>query len=48
FKQWGVLFGDERPARNPMSFPVFRKKMVKSPKGPDTTTENPPESKGTI
>jgi predicted PurR-regulated permease PerM len=32
FKQWGVLFGDERPARNPMSFPAFRKKMVKSPK----------------
>jgi predicted PurR-regulated permease PerM len=32
FKQWGVLFGDERPARNPMSFPVFRKKLVKTPK----------------
>lgn len=25
-KQWGVLFGDERPKRSPMSFPVFRKK----------------------
>ncbi len=25
-KQWGVLFGDERPQRSPMSFPVFRKK----------------------
>lgn len=25
FKQWGVLFGDERPKRSPMSFPVFRK-----------------------
>ena len=48
FKQWGVLFGDERPARNPMSFPVFRKKMVKSPKTPESETENPPESKGTI
>ncbi|MHA4845362.1 AI-2E family transporter [Flavitalea antarctica] len=47
FKQWGVLFGDERPARNPMSFPVFRKKMVKSPKTPEAETENPPESKGT-
>ena len=26
FKQWGVLLGDERPARSPMTFPVFRKK----------------------
>lgn len=26
FKQWGVLLGDERPAKSPMSFPVFRKK----------------------
>lgn len=25
-RQWGVLFGDERPKRSPMSFPVFRKK----------------------
>ncbi|MBC8034814.1 MAG: AI-2E family transporter [Chitinophagaceae bacterium] len=25
FKQWGVLLGDERPARSPMAFPVFRK-----------------------
>ncbi len=25
-KQWGVLFGDERPQRSPMSFPIFRKK----------------------
>lgn len=28
FKQWGVLFGDERPARSPMTFPVFRKKAT--------------------
>lgn len=28
FKQWGALLGDERPARSPMSFPVFRKKAV--------------------
>ena len=28
FKQWGVLLGDERPGRSPMSFPVFRKKAV--------------------
>ena len=26
FRQWGVLFGDERPKRSPMSFPVFRLK----------------------
>ena len=24
FKQWGVLFGDERPKLSPMQFPVFR------------------------
>jgi predicted PurR-regulated permease PerM len=28
FKQWGVLFGDERPSRSPMTFPIFRKKAV--------------------
>lgn len=26
FKQWGALFGDERPTKNPMKFPNFRKK----------------------
>jgi len=26
FKQWGVLFGDERPTKSPMSFPSFRRK----------------------
>ncbi|OKL38867.1 AI-2E family transporter [Pontibacter flavimaris] len=26
FKQWGVLFGDERPKRSPMEVPLFRKK----------------------
>ena len=26
FKQWGVLLGDERPSRSPMTFPAFRKK----------------------
>ncbi|TDE15553.1 AI-2E family transporter [Dyadobacter psychrotolerans] len=26
FKQWGVLLGDERPQRSPMTFPAFRKK----------------------
>ena len=27
FRQWGVLLGDERPARSPMTFPVFRKRL---------------------
>ena len=27
FKQWGVLFGDERPAKSPMTFPIFRRKV---------------------
>ena len=45
FKQWGVLFGDERPARNPMSFPVFRKKMVVSPKSLPPENVKPPETK---
>ncbi|KEQ28300.1 AI-2E family transporter [Pedobacter antarcticus] len=26
FRQWGVLFGDERPAKSPMKIPSFRKK----------------------
>ncbi|KLT65773.1 AI-2E family transporter [Pedobacter sp. BMA] len=26
FKQWGVLLGDERPAKSPMTFSSFRKK----------------------
>jgi predicted PurR-regulated permease PerM len=26
FKQWGILLGDQRPSRSPMTFPVFRKK----------------------
>jgi predicted PurR-regulated permease PerM len=25
FKQWGVLFGDERPKKSPMTFPLLRK-----------------------
>lgn len=34
FKQWGVLFGDERPAKSPMTFPIFRrKKAVKIKEG---------------
>ena len=34
FKQWGVLFGDERPAKSPMTFPIFRrKKAVKVKEG---------------
>lgn len=26
FRQWGVLFGDERPKLSPIQFPIFRKK----------------------
>ena len=26
FKQWGILLGDQRPARSPMTFPIFRRK----------------------
>jgi predicted PurR-regulated permease PerM len=26
FRQWGVLFGDERPTRSPMNFPILRRK----------------------
>ncbi len=34
FKQWGVLFGDERPARSPMTFAIYRKKTaVKTKEG---------------
>lgn len=32
FKQWGVLLGDERPAKSPMAFPSFRTKKVVSTK----------------
>ncbi|MFC4210387.1 AI-2E family transporter [Pedobacter lithocola] len=28
FKQWGVLLGDEKPARSPMSFPIFRRRKA--------------------
>lgn len=28
FKQWGVLFGDERPSKSPMTFASFRKKKA--------------------
>lgn len=31
FKQWGVLLGDARPSKSPMTFPIFRKKPL-----PDT------------
>ena len=40
FKQWGVLLGDERPTRSPMTFPVFRKKQpVKTKPGVEKTKE---------
>lgn len=28
FKQWGVLFGDERPTKSPMKFPGFRRRAA--------------------
>jgi predicted PurR-regulated permease PerM len=28
FKQWGVLLGDERPTKSPMTFPGFRQKQA--------------------
>ncbi|QRR00553.1 AI-2E family transporter [Dyadobacter sandarakinus] len=33
FRQWGVLLGDERPPRSPMTFPVFRKRIPILSKG---------------
>lgn len=34
FKHWGILFGDERPAKSPMSFAIYRKKgAVKTKSG---------------
>lgn len=32
FKQWGVLLGDERPAKSPLTVPRFRKKDIVSTK----------------
>lgn len=41
FKQWGVLLGDERPQKSPMSFPVFRKKVpVATKPGVEKTRED--------
>ncbi len=40
FKQWGVLLGDERPSRSPMTFPSFRKKKTVTAKaGVEKTKE---------
>ena len=40
FRQWGVLFGDERPARSPMTFAAFRKKKpVPATAGVEKTKE---------
>lgn len=40
FKQWGVLLGDERPTRSPMTFPTFRKKKpVATKPGVEKTKE---------
>jgi len=40
FKQWGVLLGDERPARSPMSFPIFRRKKPVPVKSGTETEKN--------
>jgi predicted PurR-regulated permease PerM len=40
FKQWGVLLGDERPTRSPMTFPIFRqKKPIATKPGVEKTKE---------
>ncbi len=40
FKQWGVLLGDERPTRSPMTFPTFRKKKpIETKPGVEKTKE---------
>jgi hypothetical protein len=45
-KQWGVLFGDEKPKHSPMSFPVFRKKSRKVQKKLEIENKiEPPEKK---
>ncbi|MCY1555647.1 hypothetical protein D9M68_923260 [compost metagenome] len=32
FRQWGVLLGDERPAKSPLTVPRFRKQVSVSTK----------------
>lgn len=40
FKQWGVLLGDERPSKSPMTFASFRKKkLVPAKAGVEKTKE---------
>lgn len=40
FKQWGVLLGDERPTKSPLTFPGFRKKTpVTTKPGVEKTKE---------
>jgi predicted PurR-regulated permease PerM len=43
FKQWGVLLGDERPKKSPMSFPAFRlaNKKVQEKLERDNDIESP-------
>ena len=45
-QQWGVLLGDERPAKSPMQFPIFRKKDRTVPrKIAEQDDVDPPENK---
>jgi predicted PurR-regulated permease PerM len=46
-KQWGVLFGDEKPKYSPMAFPIFRKnsKAVQKKLEKENKIEPPEEKK---
>ena len=45
-RQWGVLFGDEKPKYSPMTFPVFRKKSKAVQKKLEEQNKiEPPEKK---
>jgi predicted PurR-regulated permease PerM len=45
-QQWGVLLGDERPAKSPMQFPIFRKKdRIVQRKIAEQDDVDPPEKK---
>lgn len=47
FRQWGVLFGDERPTRSPMNFPILRRKDKKvQDKLKEQNDIKPTDSKG--
>lgn len=47
-KHWGVLLGDERPARSPLSFPIFRSKSREVQKKLEVQNEIEPTDKDDI